>query len=93
MTDLLSNTPHTGVTDDADREPSRETGEADTEPGAEHDEARVERHRGLELARDEHRHDQAVDLRVGTQRRSATARTRAERRWAGAGARGAEGRD
>ena len=59
---LLSDTSDTGIADDPDRESSRETSETDGETGAKLDEARVERHRGLEVTRDEDRDDETVNL-------------------------------
>jgi hypothetical protein len=62
---LLSDTPDTRITDDSDRESSGETSETDRETGTELDETGVEGHGGLELAGDEDRDDEAVNLPSG----------------------------
>jgi hypothetical protein len=62
---LLSDSTNTSITDDSDGETGGETGETDRKSGTELDETGVEGHGGLELAGDEDRDDEAVDLRKG----------------------------
>jgi hypothetical protein len=53
----LGNTSYTGITDDTDRETSRQPSETDRETGTELNEPGVERHRGFQVSRDQNRND------------------------------------
>lgn len=68
-TDLLCDTSNTCITDDSDCEPGRETCESDGQACAELDETGVKRHGGLDGTRDEHGHDEAVNLQASPTRR------------------------
>jgi hypothetical protein len=59
---LLSDSANTSITDDSDGETGGKTGETDGKTGTELDETGVEGHGGLELAGDEDRDDEAVNL-------------------------------
>ena len=61
MAYLLSDSADSSVSDDSDSETGGQSGKTDRQSSAELDEARVERHRGLEVSRDEDRNNEAVN--------------------------------